>query len=211
MPGTKQSIAAFFAAIFRALGRGLRFLARCLIVSWGTLASMFKQFELIYVVGSEEDLVGLRTNHRSEESFLYHIQASPETARALFLVYLERINELADNPEWYNLLSNNCTLNIVRYMNRAGREGRVRPSHFFNGLFDAYLFAAGYLDTSLPFNELRERSRITPAANAAANLAAHASQFSEFIRQGLPGNQRLLRSRAAASASEPEPEASEES
>ena len=29
------------------------------------VASMFKQFELIYVVGSERDLVGVRTNHRA--------------------------------------------------------------------------------------------------------------------------------------------------
>ena len=92
--------------------------------SFDPLQSMFKQFELIYVIGDEHDLVGLRTNHRDEQTFLYHVQASPEAARRLFLVYLERVNELADQPEWYNLLTNNCTLNIVRYMNRAGREGR---------------------------------------------------------------------------------------
>ncbi len=146
------------------------------------LASMFKQFELIYVIGDEHDVVGLRTNHRSEETFLFHVVASPEAARRLFLVYLERVNELADQPEWYNLVSNNCTLNIVRYMNRAGREGNFRPSHLLNGLFDGYLFNAGFLDTSMPLEELRERSRITEVAMAAAN----ASDFFQRIRQGLP-------------------------
>jgi len=137
------------------------------------------------VVGDEDDLVGLRAV-RNEEGFLYHVQASPEAARRLFLVYLERINELADKPEWYNLLSNNCTLNIVRYMNRAGREGSIRPSHFLNGLFDSYLFSAGFLDTSLPFDELRRRSRITEIAKA----SVHLPNFSQRIRQGLPGAQR---------------------
>ena len=33
------------------------------------LASMFKQFELIYVVGSEQDIVGVRTNFRHEDVF----------------------------------------------------------------------------------------------------------------------------------------------
>ena len=28
------------------------------------IASLFKQFELIYVVGDERDIVGVRTNHR---------------------------------------------------------------------------------------------------------------------------------------------------
>jgi Domain of unknown function (DUF4105) len=146
------------------------------------LASMFKQFELIYVIGDEHDVVGLRTNHRSEETFLYHVVASPEAARRLFLVYLERVNELADGPEWYNLISNNCTLNIVRYMNRAGREGNFRPSHLLNGLFDGYLFNAGFLDTSMSFEELRKRSRITEAAQAAANT----ENFFQRIRKELP-------------------------
>ena len=59
------------------------------------VASMFKQFELIYVVGSERDVVGVRTNHRSEPTYLYRLNTSPENVRRLFLIYLERINELA--------------------------------------------------------------------------------------------------------------------
>ncbi len=84
------------------------------------IASLFKQFELIYVVGDERDIVRVRTNYRNEQVFLYHIKMSPENARRLFLVYLGRINELADRPEFYNLLSNSCTINIVRYANSAG-------------------------------------------------------------------------------------------
>ena len=60
------------------------------------LPSLFKQFELIYVVGDERDLVRVRTNYRNEDVFLYRIRTSPEVVRRLFLVYLERINELAD-------------------------------------------------------------------------------------------------------------------
>jgi hypothetical protein len=149
------------------------------------LASMFKQFELIYVVGDEHDLVGLRTSHRDEEVFLYHVKASPEAARRLFQVYLERINELADHPEWYHLLSNNCTVNIVRYMNRAGRKGGVNVRHLLNGLFDGYLYSAGFLDTSLSFEELRQRSRITEVAQAADGDP----DFSRRIRESLPGAQ----------------------
>ena len=88
------------------------------------IASLFKQFELIYVVGDERDLVRVRTNYRNEEVYLYRIQTPPEGARSLFLVYLERINELADRPEFYHLLKNSCTINIVRYANAAGRTGR---------------------------------------------------------------------------------------
>ena len=146
------------------------------------LASLFKQFELIYVVGDERDLVGVRTNHRDETVYLYRLNTSAVDARRLLLVYLERINELADRPEWYHLLSNSCTINIIRYANAAGREGRFDIRHLLNGLIDGYLYRSGRVDTTLPFDELRGRSLINEAAQAADG----APDFSQRIRATLP-------------------------
>ena len=146
------------------------------------IASMFKQFELIYVVGDERDVVGVRTNHRGEPVYLYRLNTSPEDARRLFLIYLERINELAENPEFYHLLSNSCTINIVRYANAAGRSGRFDIRHLLNGLIDGYLYHSGRIDTSLPFSELRRRSLVNEAARAAES----ASDFSQRLRSSLP-------------------------
>jgi hypothetical protein len=150
--------------------------------SFQPIASLFKQLELIYVVGDERDLVRVRTNYRIEDVFLYRLRTSPEFARRLFLVYLQRINELADQAEFYHLLSNNCTINIVRYANLAGRVGRFDIRHLLPGLADRYLYSVGALDTSLPFEELRRRSHINEAAQAAGN----APDFSERIRKSLP-------------------------
>jgi hypothetical protein len=149
------------------------------------IASLFKQFELIYVVGDERDIVRVRTNYRDEDVYLYRIKTSPENARRLFLVYLQRINELADQAEFYHLLSNSCTVNIVRYANAAGRVGRWNFRHFFNGFIDGYLYNSGRVDTTLPFEELRRRSRINEAAQAADD----APDFSERIRASLPAVQ----------------------
>jgi hypothetical protein len=146
------------------------------------IASLFKQFELIYVVGDERDLVGVRTNHRRETVYLYHINTSPEAARQLLLIYLMRINELADRPEFYHLLSNSCTINIIRYANAAGRTGGFDIRHLLNGLIDGYLYDSGRIDTSLPFEELRRRSLINEAAQAADG----SPDFSERIRASLP-------------------------
>jgi len=146
------------------------------------LASVFKQFELIYVVGEERDLVRVRTNYRHEAVYLYRLNTSPENVRRLLLVYLGRINELADRPEWYHLLSNNCTLNIVRYANAAGREGRFDIRHLLNGLIDSYLYHSGRVDTTLPFDELRQRSLI----NGAAQAADDGLNFPRRIRAALP-------------------------
>ena len=146
------------------------------------IASLFKQFELIYVVGDERDIVGVRTNHRLETVYLYRLNASPDKVRELLLVYLERINELADRPEFYHLLSNSCTINIIRYLNAAGRKGRFDIRHLFNGLIDSYLYHSGRVDTTLPFDELRRRSLINEAAQAAGD----APDFSQRIRASVP-------------------------
>ena len=146
------------------------------------LASLFKQFELIYVVGNERDIVGVRTNHRDETVYLYRLNTSADDARRLLLVYLDRINDLADQPEFYHLLSNSCTINIIRYANAAGREGRFDIRHLLNGLIDSYLYHSGRVDTTLPFDELRQRSLINEAAQAADS----APDFSKRIRTALP-------------------------
>jgi hypothetical protein len=148
------------------------------------VASMFKQFELIYVVGEERDLVGVRAIHRREPVYLYQLNTSLADTRQLLLVYLARINQLADQPEFYNLLTNSCTINIIRYANAAGRQGRFDIRHLFNGLIDSYLYHSGRMDTTLPFDELRRRSLINQAAQAADG--APEPEFSQRIRASLP-------------------------
>jgi len=146
------------------------------------IPTMFKQFELIYVVGEERDLVRVRTDHRGEEVFLYPIRMPATSAQALFRIYLERINELAEQPEWYHLLKNSCTINIVRYANRIGRTPGFDIRLLLNGFADRYLYRTGRVRSSLPFDELRRRSRITAVAREAGDVP----DFSQRIRAGLP-------------------------
>jgi hypothetical protein len=145
------------------------------------IASLFKQFELIYVVGDERDIVGVRTSHRNEDVFLYRIRIEASMARALLEVYLQRINELADKPEFYHLLSNSCTINIVRYANKVGRVGRFDINHLLNGFIDQYLYSAGMVETDLPFEEFRRQSHINEAAVKADGLP----DFAQRIRQAI--------------------------
>jgi len=149
---------------------------------YAPIASLFKQFELVYVVGEERDIVGVRTNHRHEDVFLFRVETSPQSVRQLFHVYLERINALAAQPEFYHLLSNSCTVNIVRYANAAGRPRGFDIRHYFNGLIDGYLYETNRLNTTLPLEELRRRSHINEVAQAADNRP----DFPERIRVRLP-------------------------
>jgi hypothetical protein len=149
------------------------------------IASLFKQFELIYVVGDERDIVRVRTNYRHEKVYLYRIRISREMARQLLWIYLHRINELANQAEFYHLLSNSCTINIVRYARAAGKAGGFDFRYVLNGFIDDYVYSIGAIDTALPFAELRRRSRINDVAQAADKDP----DFSQHIRASLPSFQ----------------------
>jgi len=145
--------------------------------AFAALPALFKRFELIYVVGSERDIVRVRTNHRNEQVYLYSIKISTEAARRLFLVYAKQINRLADEPEFYHLLRNSCTANIVRNARAAGHTTAFDGRFILNGLVDQYLYETKLIDTSLPFEETRIRARITEAAQSAT-----LENFSKSIR-----------------------------
>jgi len=151
---------------------------------YAPVASIFKQFELIYVVGEERDLVGSRVTHRREAVYLYPIRTNADGARRLFLVYMQRINQLADHAEWYSLFKSNCTLNIIRYARVAGWSSTgFNIRHLLNGWVDRYLYDDGVLDTGAPFRELRARARVREGVRQGEG----AVEYSRRIRQDAPG------------------------
>lgn len=139
-----------------------------------------RQYELMYVLADERDAILRRTKHRDSEVYVYRTIASPEQSRELFLDVLQRVNELAEVPEFYDTLSNNCTTNIVRHLNRL-KPGRVPYDvrALLPGFSDGLAYELGLLDTSLPFQEARRRARVTELANQAAD----SPDFSTLIRR----------------------------
>lgn len=149
---------------------------------YSPLAGAFKNFELIYVVGDERDLIRLRTNFRDETVYLFHIVTTPDAKRRMFLRYCERVNDLYAKPEWYCTFTRNCTTDIPR------RDGRVYsrfPESWkivINGFVDRFLYEQGSLDQRMPLNELRTVGHI----NTRAQNADNDPDFSKKIRKGIP-------------------------
>jgi hypothetical protein len=154
--------------------------------SYSAVAGFFKQYELYYVVADERDVIRVRTNHRGEDVYLYHLRTPADRARAILLDYVESMNALAAEPAWYNAATHNCTTTIRTHVQRIGIAQPWDWRILVNGYADQMLYERGGLDTSLPFADLRARSLIDPRAQA-ADQDPH---FSERIREGLPNPQR---------------------
>jgi hypothetical protein len=152
--------------------------------AYSSLAGFFRRYELIYVVGDERDLIRVRTNYRrpEEQVYLYRTRAAPENARRLFLEYIERINRLKAQPEFYNTLTTNCTTDVWFLVRALSDQFPLDWRVLLSGYFPAYAYDLGSLDASLTFAELRAISQI----NAKAHAADQAPDFSARIRAGLP-------------------------
>ena len=151
--------------------------------SYSAVLGFFRQFELYYVVADERDVVRLRTNYRNENVYLYRLKARQEAARAVLVDYLEEINELAERARWYNALLHNCTTMIRYHIKNVAASNPWNWRILVNGKLDELGYARQTIDTSLPFDELRRRSRIDEKARAADDDP----EFSRRIREGLPG------------------------
>jgi hypothetical protein len=155
--------------------------------TYSAVRGFFRQYELIYLVADERDVVRVRTNYRKGELVsLYRTRTTPQDARNLLRQYLTWMNDLRQQPEWYNALTSNCTSGLTNYLVKAKVGGLSRWDWriLFNGRGDEMLYQLGDLRSDgLSFPELQRRALI----NSAAQAADTDPDFSRRIRQGRPG------------------------
>ncbi|HEX4506161.1 MAG TPA: DUF4105 domain-containing protein [Alphaproteobacteria bacterium] len=149
---------------------------------YSAIAGFFRHYQLIFVIADERDLIGVRTDVRRERVFLYKLRITPAETQRLFGGYMARATALAERPEFYNTVTNNCTSNIVRIIDRGlPRDQRLGLSWrlLFSGYADAFAYDVGRLAGDLPFVELKRMGRIVRLETAQIG-----EDFSAAIRAG---------------------------
>ena len=147
--------------------------------TYGPLTGLFKQFELIYVVGDERDLIGSRAVHGEYDVYVYPIQTTRERMRALLVEMLARSNALGTQPEFYNTLTSNCTSNVVDHVNHVAPRAVPRGiKTILPGYADEVAYSLGLIDNTITLDESRRRYRVNDVARRFANDP----EFSRRIR-----------------------------
>ncbi len=149
---------------------------------YSLLAGLYPRYELIYIPCPESDAVRVRTNFRENENvYLYRTIATPKQARARLLEFVATLNDIAENPRFYNVITSNCTT-AVRSQMTGGFPFDWRI--IINGKLDEMLYDRGLLETAgLPFDELKRRGFINPKVREHPEK----KNFSTRIREGVPG------------------------
>ena len=148
--------------------------------TYGVFKGMLRRFELIYLIGDERDMILRRAVYDGTDVFLYPIKADRAAARQMLTGMLERANQIHEVPEFYNTITNNCTLNLVRHVNEIV-PGKV-PANWrviLPGYSDEVARSLGLIDSMIPLPAARVKFRINDRARAAVDSA----DFSQFIRQ----------------------------
>lgn len=151
---------------------------------YSTVAGFFRQYELVYVVADERDVIGVRTTYRQpqEDVYLYRVRTPRINIRRGFLDYVKSMNEMRERPRFYNTLTTNCTTSALFHTRMNPESPPMSWKVLLSGYVPAYLYELGRIDTTRPFAELEKLSRV----NGRARAADKDPLFSQRIRKGLP-------------------------
>lgn len=152
--------------------------------SYHPLRGMLRQYHKIIVLGTEQDIVGLRSHIRGERVLLYPLQLDAVQRRHVLQGILADVTELAQQPGFYHTLIDNCTTSLLRHdpQHKVWR-GLLDYRILLPGHSDAYAVERGWLEQPRSLSQLRREAQTNSA------IAPTARHFSERLRQ--PDYQRL--------------------
>ena len=147
--------------------------------AYGLLKGMFGAFPLMYVISDERDVIGLRTECRGDEVYLYRSKASAEQVNQFFRCMMRRADKLSKSPERYNTVFNNCLTNLRYHVNRIW-PGLVPVNWrlLFNAHSDYLAYKVGLLEEGESFESTRKQALINERAEGHLNDP----NFSQIIR-----------------------------
>lgn len=129
--------------------------------NFAPLLGLFREFEVIYVIGSERDVLGLRTDIRKERINLYPTSFNKEEAQRLFSLIAKDVNKVYDNPTFYNTFFNNCA-NVIT--DKIEKVYDIKFSKIYEtimpGLIDKVFYRAKLIPTEKSFSETKNYYQI---------------------------------------------------
>jgi len=147
--------------------------------AYSAIKGFFQQYELMYVVAGERDLIQKRVGCDLCDVYLYRSTAAKEQARKLLVDVMRRVNKLYAEPEFYDTLTNNCTTNIRNHINHL-KPDRVPYDYrvLLPGYSDRLAFDLGLIERHGSYEQTRLRARV----NYQAYLHRDDPTFSRAIR-----------------------------
>lgn len=132
--------------------------------SFSEIGGFFKEFELVLIAATPDDIIRLRTDARGEHVARYPLKLTGEQMRAAFLIFANTGNALAEHPKFYQTITTNCTT-VPFQLARLVEPGipfdwRILLSGYLPG----YLYDHRLIDTTAPLAQVEREAVVAPGS-----------------------------------------------
>ena len=130
---------------------------------YGVVKGAMRQFELIYLLGSEEDFLMDRCVVREGRVFDFPVRATPGFRESLLRDLLATTNRIFEKPEFYNSIRRNCMTVLVDHIDALRPQEPavgMRLGTIFPAKAGKLLHGYGFMDTGLDYASAEKVFRI---------------------------------------------------
>ncbi|WP_221795377.1 DUF4105 domain-containing protein [Oceanobacter mangrovi] len=147
--------------------------------SYNPLLGLLRQYEMTWVLGTEQDLLGLRSHVRQERLYLYPMTLPPAQVQQLLRMFLQDARQLAEQPRFYNTVLDNCLSHLLLLSGAFDTLDVLTDWRLLlPGYSDEVAYELGYLNQTQTIEQIRQTVRVNPL------VTPDADDFSQAIRNG---------------------------
>jgi len=130
---------------------------------YSTVKGLFREYELTYTWGTERDLITRRLLYLKHPLRMYPLAVSPQAAQTLFRGLIQKSNDLAAHPRFYNTIGANCTNMLATLVNQIS-PGTVPLdiTWYLPGHSDEFLMRIGLIKTDMSVTQTQAAYDLTP-------------------------------------------------
>lgn len=151
--------------------------------SYNPIVGALRQYNKIFVLSTERDVIGLRSHIRNEKVLLYPTSiGEKEKVEHFLLALLNEVNELYQEPAFYNTLLDNCLSNLLKHTSFHDEISALDLRVLLPGYSDKLSYELGITPNDISFEEARFRARVRPEVTS-----IDSEGYSKMIRCGWRG------------------------
>jgi hypothetical protein len=141
---------------------------------------LLREMEIVYIWGTEEDLIKRRVLWLDHPLYLYRINVNTNVIRNIFLEMVEETDRILAKPQFYHSIKNTCTSALANRVNEAypGAISRFALGQYLPGIADKLIYDLGLLAGDGTFEEIKAKAYISDLVKACATRP----DFSAAIR-----------------------------
>ncbi|KGK41883.1 hypothetical protein LH51_11405 [Nitrincola sp. A-D6] len=145
--------------------------------SYSPVKGLLNQYPKMLVLGTEADIIGLRSHIRGERVLLYRLQLDEAQQAYLLRGLMEDVTDILEKPRFYNTLLDNCVTSLLRHdPEHSTWAGLLDYRVLLPGFGDGFAQKKGWISDALTLEQLRAQARVD------GTISPENPDYSQLIR-----------------------------